>query len=98
LVFIDIVDKDGKKTGWAHLNTGGRKVNLCRFCWKEKHLRLIAGKLCDFVVSSPQQVTHKRTCDAPICDEHATSVGKDLDYCPDHKHLAPQPKLEGMEP
>jgi hypothetical protein len=94
MVFIDLVDENGKKTGSAHLNFGGRKVNLCRFCLKDDRLRQLAGKLCDFVVSPPQQITHKRTCDAPICDKHATSVGKNLDYCPDHKHVAPQKALE----
>jgi hypothetical protein len=94
--FIDIIDEHGKKIGTAHINMGGRRVNLCRFCLQQDGLRQLAGKLCDFVLSSPQQVTHKRTCDAPICDKHATSGGKDIDYCPDHKHAAPQQSL--LEP
>jgi hypothetical protein len=92
--FIDLVDENGKKTGVAHLNFGRKHVGICAFCLKLDHLRQLAGKLCDFVVSPPNQVTHKRTCDAALCDKHATSVGKNLDYCPDHKHAAPQKALE----
>jgi hypothetical protein len=81
--FIDIFDESGKKTGLAHINIGGRKWDYCKFCLREGN-RVLSGKLCDFVVSSPQVVTHKRTCDAPMCDKHAQSIGPDLDHCPDH--------------
>jgi hypothetical protein len=37
-----------------------------------------ATKLCDFAVGP------KRTCSKPICDQHAQSVGPDLDHCPVH--------------
>jgi hypothetical protein len=94
MVFIDIVDENGKVTGTAHLNLGRRNVKLCRFCHSLDNLRALSTKLCDFVVSPPEQITHKRTCDAPICDKHATKVGPDVDYCPDHKHAAPQKALE----
>lgn len=57
----------------------------CSFC----HSRPFT-KLCDFVVSSPQQVTHVRTCDRKMCDKCATSVGEDKDYCPNHNQ-APLP-------
>jgi len=53
-------------------------LKKCRWC---QHL---CTKLCDFVISPPEQVTHRRTCDAPMCDAHAKSVGPNLDYCPDH--------------
>ena len=35
-------------------------------------------KLCDWKTSAFS------TCDAPMCDEHATSVGDDKDLCPPH--------------
>lgn len=28
------------------------------------------------------------TCDAPMCENHRTSAGKNVDYCPRHKELA----------
>lgn len=89
--FIDIEDENGKVTGVAHINLGpkgNRSFQNCRFCLREGRRRA-AGKLCDFVVSSPQIITHKRTCDAPMCDKHATSVGHDLDHCPDHAAQLP---------
>ena len=44
---------------------------LCEFCAK------IHTKLCDFPVWG-------KTCDKRMCDEHATEVGPDKDYCPPH--------------
>lgn len=51
---------------------GGRKAPACRWCGKP------STKLCDYPTSKNQ------TCDAPICNEHAKSQGKNLDTCPDH--------------
>lgn len=62
--------------GKAIVRMGGKKPPDC--CWCKR----MSTKLCDFVVSPPQQVTHKRTCDAPMCDRHATNVGLNIDYCP----------------
>jgi hypothetical protein len=31
MVFIDIIDEHGKKTGTAHLNFGGRHVDVCKY-------------------------------------------------------------------
>jgi hypothetical protein len=39
-------------------------------------------------VSPPEQVTHRKTCDAPMCDEHATNVGPNLDHCPEHAKMS----------
>lgn len=51
---------------------GGReRIKACKTCGE------IAGKLCDWKVSGG-------TCSEPICDEHAMSVGDDLDLCPTH--------------
>jgi hypothetical protein len=41
--------------------------------------------LCDWPVEGG------KTCDAPLCDAHATEVGKDRHYCP--RHLAQHRKL-----
>lgn len=52
---------------------GRRKIPPpCRFCGKT------SSKLCDFPVSK------KSTCDAPMCDDCATSIGQDSDLCPAH--------------
>jgi hypothetical protein len=61
----------------------GARPPKCRFCDRQ------STKLCDFVTSHQQQVTHKKTCDAPMCDVHAKSVGPNLDYCPDHAKEKP---------
>lgn len=64
--------------GVALVRMSGKRPPACRWCGKQ------STKLCDFVVSHPSQVTHKRTCDAPMCDEHASHIGPNVDYCPDH--------------
>jgi hypothetical protein len=88
MVFIDIVDEQGNKTGWAHLNTGRRHVELCKFCLKLDGLRQLAGRLCDYPIGKG------RTCNAPICQKHSTPGGKGIDYCPDHKNATgTQPRL-----
>jgi hypothetical protein len=51
-------------------------------CWKLDGLRQLAGLLCDYPVGNG------KTCDKPMCAKHSTSGGKDIDYCPDHKHAA----------
>lgn len=53
----------------------GSHRKRCFFC-KNRY----QTKLCDFPVGN------KKTCDAPMCDLCATSVGHDLDYCPKHKN------------
>jgi hypothetical protein len=67
---------------WAIVCSGGKKPNWCQFCHERP-----ATKLCD----------HERapgiTCDASICDVCATSGGKDIDYCPQHKNEARQGAL-----
>lgn len=65
------------------------RVPKCRWCGAP------STKLCDFVVSPPQQVTHKKTCDAPMCYAHARCVGVDKDYCPDHVNATAQVDSQG---
>jgi hypothetical protein len=38
----------------------------------------ISGYLCD------HELEGGKTCDAPLCDDHAHEVGKDRHYCPRH--------------
>jgi hypothetical protein len=54
-------------------SSGRKKAGKCRFC-DNAHT-----KLCDF------EITLGRTCDQKICDWHATTVGPDRHYCPDHR-------------
>jgi hypothetical protein len=64
--------------GVAFVRYANRRAPKCRWCENQ------STKLCDFVISPPEQITHKKTCDAPMCDVHAKSVGANLDYCPEH--------------
>lgn len=64
--------------GVAHVRYAKPPLKKCQWCQR------LSTKLCDFVVSPPEQVTHRRTCDARMCEDHAKSVGANLDYCPDH--------------
>ena len=75
--------KNGRVAGFAC--TRGRRA--CRFCYTQT-----STKLCDFV-TGPKG----KTCDAPICDKCATSIGPDLDYCPKHKHEAKPPQQNLFE-
>jgi hypothetical protein len=68
-----ILDKDGKVMGI--ICSRGSRAPKCKFCGK------VSAKLCDFPVHGSKQ---GKTCDAPMCDDHATSVGEDRDFCPDH--------------
>lgn len=51
-----------------------------------------ASILCDHL--APGQ---RRRCSAPLCEDHAVTIGKDLHYCPRHSIDAP-PKQEEMFP
>lgn len=77
-----IHDDDGRSVGIA---CGPGHAKTCRFCRKESKRSRKSMKLCDW------QTTSTSTCDAPMCDEHATSVGPDKDLCPPHnarwKHI-----------
>jgi len=82
---ITIETKNGPVTAIVCSHRRGQ-YKLCRFCSNRLYTRL-----CDFVVA------RKKTCDAPMCDACATSVGPDLDYCPTHKKqpAPPQQNLFG---
>ena len=54
-----------------------RRTNpKCKWCNRP------STKLCDYWVSSDGRPG--RTCDAPMCDEHAVRVGPEKDHCPEH--------------
>jgi hypothetical protein len=60
--------------GVAFVRYANPRMKKCRWCERP------STKLCDFVVSPPEQ----RTCNAPMCDAHAKRVGPNLDHCPEH--------------
>lgn len=86
--------EDGR--GWMHVNFGRKAGPLpCRAPRLEgddpslgKVCARLGGKLCD--APAGEDLSGKPlTCDMPLCKKHATHVeGKNLDYCPRHKHLA----------
>jgi hypothetical protein len=56
---------------------GKRRATRCGFC------RLASTKLCDAEIG--RALSGKPiTCDAPICNGHATPDGIDRDLCPKH--------------
>lgn len=61
----------------AHLKVARRPRRVC--C--AQGCSAWSTRLCDYALSA------KRTCNAPMCDAHATSVGPDLDHCPAHAHV-----------
>lgn len=85
-----ILDGIGNAIGFA---CGGPKPKPCSApgCTRRQ------TKACDFPVNRrPARYDTQQpslpgvsqlvpgTCDAPLCDQHATSAGPDLDYCPPH--------------
>lgn len=70
----------------VHLNLGGklRKKPPAPCCapivldGQRVRCMGVSGYLCD------QDVGYGHTCNAPLCEQHATQVGKDLHLCPAH--------------
>ncbi len=60
---------------------GRSRRQRCKFC----HQGFVA-KLCDFPVAPG------KTCDAGMCDQCATRVASEVDYCPIHKGQQPGPQ------
>lgn len=70
--------------GSTAIACGKTSTVSCKFCLANGRGRRPATKLCDAIVEAG--VTGPvRTCDAPICDQHATAVEPGLDVCPVHK-------------
>lgn len=57
----------------------GQRPRKCSACRERR-----ATKLCDYVVGFHSGVQDPNTCDKPLCDRCAVSVGQDRDYCPSH--------------
>lgn len=64
----------------GHHSSRRRELRMCRFCKTPTP----STKLCDFPTRGAR---NKTTCDAPICDACATSIGPDCDLCPPHAKL-----------
>jgi hypothetical protein len=90
--------EDGQ--GVMHLCVRGRQQSMApracrapRFETDNPKVGAICGRLGDTLCDAPAGTDlagKPLTCDMPICERHATHVaGRDLDYCPRHKHLAP---------
>ena len=56
----------------------GSRAPKCEWCHRT------STKLCDYPVAGEKTGT---TCDAPMCDRHATNVGPNRDYCPPHQRI-----------
>ena len=54
---------------------GARRAPKCSFCEK------VSTKLCDYPIEKG------RTCDSPICDEHAKHHSPNVDTCPRHPSM-----------
>lgn len=63
--------------GFGIACTARQRRRKCRVCGERW-----ASKLCDFP-------TGNGTCDAPLCDPCAVSVGPDRDFCPSHDRVQP---------
>lgn len=85
MAYCDYVDLPGG--GKAIVRFSGKRPPKCGWCART------SSKLCDAIVSPPEQVTHKRTCDAPICDQCTTSAGRNRDLCPMHAKQGQQGSL-----
>jgi hypothetical protein len=69
----NVIYQGGKPIG---MMCGARRVaRACGWCNK-RHT-----KLCD------QKLPEGRTCDAPMCADHAFGVGKNEDLCPQHRKI-----------
>jgi hypothetical protein len=85
LPFIHMLDAERRITAKVHINLGpkgNRDFKHCVFCLREKLLQC-GTRLCDGQVA-------RGTCDVPMCEFHSVHVGKDQDFCPNHKAQAPR--------
>lgn len=73
----------------VHMRLGGPKAKQPKPCvarieidGKACRCMALSGYLCDW------RMFDGRTCDQPLCDEHAHQVGADRHLCPAHAALA----------
>ena len=64
--------KDGTVVHGFLCTRGKKPVRTCSICGA------LSTKLCD------GDLVNGRTCDAPLCSQHAAHVEPDKDYCPKH--------------
>ena len=62
----------------AHIRVAERPRKRCTGTEGSYPCPVAATRQCDFHIGVG------KTCDAWICDAHATSAGPDLDHCPTH--------------
>ncbi len=64
------------KNDFRFYHVTGEAVEQCANC------AYIADYLCDFPMGKG------KTCDAPLCEDHANDHGEDLHFCPSHEVIA----------
>jgi len=73
--------------GYAFVRMCGDVVDKT---WACSRCSRLATRLCDYPMGNG------RTCDAPLCDECASSpyeIGADIDFCPTHaRTVGPRPR------
>jgi hypothetical protein len=79
-------NKDGVSGIYCTGRKGRKKCAACGTQW--------ASLECDF----PDQNRKSGTCDKPLCNGCAVTVGPDRDFCPHHpRDVAPGPAQTAME-
>lgn len=75
---------EGTRMILCHSGPRPKKSERCVVCGNPR------TKLCDYPVGK------NKTCDAPLCDEHAYRPyqQEDIDYCPKHKEIILERGLE----
>jgi hypothetical protein len=63
------------RNGMIICSRGHWRPPKCQWCDKP------STKLCDYPIEKG------RTCDAPMCEEHAKRQGPNVDTCPNHPHM-----------
>jgi hypothetical protein len=62
------------------------RLTRCVVCGQSNRMAVL--RLCDAPLPGRRRA---RTCNAPVCAEHARHVEPDTDYCPQHVALAEAP-------
>lgn len=87
-----------ERLGLVHMKIGGPAKNIpapCKAPFTWEYLGVVrhccmkpSGYLCDAPVGD-----EGKTCDMPICEDHAKQIGKNRHLCPEHADEAPQTEL-----
>lgn len=76
-----IIHGEGGIVGTGHVCGGGRRKR----CKGRVSCNAWSTKLCDYPLTGKKK---GKTCDVPICDGCAESLGPEIDYCPAHARVA----------